>query len=162
MYYQNQISLLRTFSLLILSVMFTSSTIFAQQLPAQQTPDYSDEQLENFVKAVLEVMPLHQESQALMIDEIEEEGLTVDTFNAILETQHKGEDPGVTEEKMEAYQNALLAIQAIELEYNDKINEEIVDAGLTPAKYEEIMVNYQQDPELQMKVNQIMEELEQR
>ncbi len=144
----------------MLSILFASSAIFAQQLPAQETPDYSDEELENFVKAVLKVIPLHQESQALMIDEIEEEGLTTETFNTILEAQHKGEDPDVAEEEMKAYKNALLTVQAIELKYNEKIVEEIVDAGITPAKYEEIMAYYQKDPEIQMKVNQIMEEMD--
>ncbi|MFO7922727.1 MAG: DUF4168 domain-containing protein [Bacteroidales bacterium] len=137
-----------------------SSAVFAQQPPAQETPDYSDEELKNFVEAALEVMPLQQESQALMIDEIEEHGLTVETFNTILEAQQKGLDPDVTDEEMEAFETVLLAIQAIELEYNDKIVEEIDDAGITPAKYEEMMAFYQQDPELQMRVNQIMEEMD--
>ncbi len=144
----------------MLSFLFVSSAAFAQQPPAQETPDYSDEELENFVEAALEVMPLQQESQALMIDEIEEHGLTVETFNTILEARQKGVDAEVTEEEMEAFETALLAIQAIELEYNDKIVEEIEDAGITPAKYEEIMAFYQQDPELQMRVNQIMEEMD--
>ncbi len=160
MYSQNQISLFRTVRLLVLSVLFASSAIFAQQLKAQESPGYSDEELENFVQAVLEVIPLHQESQALMIQEIEEEDLTIETFNMILESQHLGEDPDVTEEKMDAFKNALLAVQALELEYNEKITEEIVDAGLSPARYEQIMADYQQDPELQMKVNQIMEEMD--
>ena len=160
MYSKNQISLFRTFRLLVLSILFASSAIFEQQLKAQESPDYSDEELEKFVKAVLEVIPLQQESQALMIQEIEEEDLTIETFNMILEAQHLGEDPDVTEEKMDAFKNALLAVQALELEYNEKITEEIVDAGLSPAQYEQIMSDYQQDPDLQMKVNQIMEEMD--
>ncbi len=160
MYLENQNPLKRTFSLLMLTFLFASSALFAQQQPAQETPYYSDDELENFVKAALKVMPLQQESQALMIDEIEEHDLTVETFNTILEAQHKGEDPDVAEEEMKAYKNALLTVQAIELKYNEKIVEEIVDAGITPAKYEEIMEYYQKDPELQMKVNQMMEEMD--
>ncbi len=160
MYFKNRNSLPRTFSLLMISFLFASSALFAQQPAAQDAPDYSDEELENFVKAVLEVMPLQQESQALMIDEIEEEGLTVEAFNKMLEAQQKGVDPEVTEEEMEAFENALLAIQEIELEYNKKITDIIDNTEISPAKYEEIMGYYQQDPELQMKVNQIMEEMD--
>ena len=71
-----------------------------------------------------------------------------------------GLDPDVTEEEMEAFETALLAIQAIELEYNEKIVEEIDDTEITPEKYEEIMAYYQQDPELQVRVNQVMEEID--
>lgn len=160
MYFENQNSFLKTFSLLMLSLLVASSALFSQQTPTQDTPDYSDDEIENFVKAVLEVMPLQQESQALMIDEIEKEGLTVEAFNKILEAQQKGTDPDVTEEEMEAFENSLIAIQEIELEYNKKIIDIIDNTEISPAKYEEIMGYYQQDPELQMRVNKIMEEMD--
>jgi hypothetical protein len=154
--------LLRTFCVLIISTLFISSEGLAQQLPPQQSPqaqNYSDEQLESFVEAAMEVMPIQEESQLKMIEEIEQKDLTVERFNMILETRLSGQDPDIPEEEMEAFESALESIQQIQLEYQEKIINAIEDAGMTPAMYEEIIANYQQDPELQMRVDGIMEEM---
>ncbi len=154
--------LMRTFGVLMISAMFISSEALAQQLPPQQSSqeqDYTDEQLESFVEAAMEVMPIQEESQLKMIEEIEEKDLTVERFNMILEAQQMGQDPDIPEEEMEAFESALKGIQDIQLEYHDKIVTAIQGAGMTPAMYEEIMANYQQNPELQMRVDGIMEEM---
>jgi endoglucanase Acf2 len=160
--FESQNYLLRTFCLLLISVLFISSEGLAQQLPPQQSPqaqDYSDEQLESFVEAAMEVMPIQEESQLKMIEEIEQKDLTVERFNMILESQLMGQDADIPEEEMEAFESALKGVQQIQLEYHEKIINAIEGAGMTPAMYEEIMANYQQDPELQMRVNGIMEEM---
>jgi hypothetical protein len=140
--------------------LFSSSFVFSQE--QQDFPDdqaYSDNELENFVEAAFEIIPLQEESQLRMIDEIEDRRLTVERFSTILEVEQLGlEDPGITEEEKEAFEEALKAIQEIQFEYQQLIVETIEDKGMSISKYEEILARYQQDQELQERVDQIMED----
>ncbi len=135
----------------------------AQQLPAQElpeSPEYSDEELLTFVQAAIKVMPLQQESQMKMVAEIEEENLTVEKFNDIMQSFSNGENANTTEEEIIAFNNAMEGIQEIQVEYEEVITRAIAEEGITPAKYEEIMTHYQFDPELQMRINQIIGEMQ--
>ncbi len=135
----------------------------AQQLPQQQMQqpaEYSDDDLLVFINAAIKVMPLQQESQVKMIGKIEDEDLTVEKFNNILEAFSTGQEAEATESEMESFNNAMDAIQDVQLEYEEIIGKAITDEGITPAKYEEILINYQQDPELQMRVNMLMEDMD--
>ena len=65
--------------------------VFAQE-PAPQPSvevreDFSDDELKSFVKANEKVMAIQIESEQKMIKAIEDEGLTVNRFNEILEDQ---------------------------------------------------------------------------
>jgi hypothetical protein len=105
-------------------------------------------------------MPLQEESQIKMIGEIEDRQLSVERFSVILEVQQLGlEDPGITEQEMEAFEETMKAIQEIQLEYQELIVGAIEAKGMTVSRYEEILVRYQQDPELQERVDQIMEDM---
>jgi hypothetical protein len=159
---ENEIPLLK-FSILIFVFLFSAIVVHAQQPQTQDFPqdqEYSDEELETFVVAALEVMPLQEESQLKMIGEIEERDLTVDRFNIILETQQMGQEPDATEEELEAFDEALKAIQAIQKDYHEDMIRVIEDSGISLEKYEEILINYQQDPELQLRIGEIMENMD--
>ena len=163
MFIKNRNFVLKIFSsLMIMSLFLISSQVDAQQLPAQQAPqlpEYSDEELTAFVNVVQKVIPLQQESQMKMIGEIEEENLTVDEFNNILQAHSTGENVDASEEKLESFNNAMMGIQGIQMEYEVIIINTIEEEGMSPAKYEEIIANYQNSPELQMRVNAIMEDM---
>ncbi len=146
---------------LAITLLFSSSLVFSQeQQDFPEDQEYSDNELENFVEAAFEIMPLQEESQLRMIDEIEDRRLTVERFSTILETEQLGlEDPGISEEEKEAFEEALKAIQEIQFEYQQLIVETIEDKGMSISKYEEILARYQQDPELQERIDQIMEDM---
>jgi hypothetical protein len=155
-------SFLKIFSfLMIMSALLLSSQVNAQQLPMQQPPqqvEYSDEELIAFVNVAQQVMPLQQESQMKMIGEIEEENLSVDDFNNILQAQSTGQNVDASQEELEAVNNAMEGIRSIQMEYETIITKAIEDEGMAPAKYEEIITNYQQSPELQMRINALLED----
>lgn len=149
-------------SLMIMSALLISAQVSAQQLPMQESSqpvNYSDEELIAFVNVAQAVMPLQQESQMKMIEEIEEKDLTVDEFNNILQAQSTGENVDTSEEKLEAFGEAMQSIQDIQMEYEKIITNTIEEEGMAPAKYEEIIAGYQQSPELQQRINAIMEEM---
>ena len=157
-------SVLNALSVLtIISAMLISLPAGAQQLPGGQAPqpaEYSDDELVTFIAAAQKIMPLQQESQMKMIEKIEEEDLTVDKFNNILESLSTGENADASEAELKSFNNAMEEIQEVQMEYEVTITDAITEEGMTPAKYQEIMAVYQQDPELQMRVNILMEEMQ--
>ncbi len=148
--------------LVILFVYLGSMPSAAQQLPQQQMQpaEYSDEELVVFINAAQKVMPLQQESQEKMIGTIEDEDLTVEKFNSILEAHSTGQEADATSQEIESFNIAIEAIQEIQMEYEQVIVEAITDEGMAPAKYEEILANYQHNPELQMRVAVLMEDMQ--
>ncbi len=149
--------------LTIISAMLISLPAGAQQLPMGQSPqpaEYSDVELVTFITAAMKIMPLQQESQMKMIEKIEEEDLTVEKFNNILESFSTGENADASEAELESFNNAMEEIQEVQMEYEVTITDAITEEGITPARYQEIMAVYQQDPELQMRINILMEEMQ--
>jgi hypothetical protein len=143
--------------LLIFSVLVAASAVIARQIPPGDSPDYTEEELEIFVIAALEIMPYQEEAQMKMAEEIESNGLSVEKFNNILEAHILGMDSGATSDELESFDSILESIDKIQQEYQGIIEAEIVNAGMTIEKFEEILANYQQDPELQLRINQIMQ-----
>jgi hypothetical protein len=143
-----------------LSILLPSPFVFAQEQDFPEEERYPDDELETFVETAFEIMPLQEESQIKMIGEIEDRQLTVERFSVILEIQQLGlEDTGITEQEMEAFEETMKAIQEIQLEYQELIVGKIEDKGMTISRYEEILARYHQDPELQERIDQIMEEM---
>ena len=164
MFIKRKNSFLKFFSsLMLISAFLLSAQASAQQLPMQQSPspaEYSDEELIVFVNVAQKVLPLQQESQMKMIGEIEEENLTVDKFNEIMNAHSTGGNIEATDEELAAFNNAIEGIQEVQAEYEVVITEVIVEEGMAPAKYQEIITSYQQDPELQMRINALLEEMQ--
>lgn len=134
------------------------------QEPAQQQPsaemreDFSDNELKSFVKANEKVTVIQMEAEQKMIKAIEGEGLTVERFNQILEQQR---DPSRTSEtSVEELQSFNNAAQVI-LEENTRIEKEmtssIEEEGIDIETYKQIMVAYQQNPDVQSRVNKFVE-----
>lgn len=150
-------------SFMIMTFFLASSHGYTQQLPRQQSPrqaEYSDNELIVFINTAQQVMPLQQESQSKMIGEIEKEELSVDKFNSIMNAYSEGTEIDATSEELEAFNVALEGMQEIQMEYEVIITKTIEDEGITPTRYQEIITNYQQDPDLQMRVNTLMEDMQ--
>lgn len=134
------------------------------QEPAQQQPsvemreDFSDNELKSFVKANEKVTVIQAEAEQKMIKAIEGEGLTVERFNQILEQQ---KDPSrASETSVEELQSFNNAAQVI-LEENTRIEKQmtstIEEEGIDIETYKQILVAYQQSPEVQSRVNEYVE-----
>jgi lipopolysaccharide export system protein LptA len=123
--------------------------------------DFSDDELKSFVKANEKVMAIQTEAEEKLIKAIEDEGLTVERFNEILEQQR---DPSRTSEtsadELASFNNAAQMI----LEENEKIEKQMTtsveEEGIDIATYKQIMVAYQQRPDLQTRVHEILKQQE--
>lgn len=144
--------------------LFTCSLAFAQQQqmpPQQQQPptDVSDDEIQLFVEASKEVSKIQQENEADMINAIEEEDLNVEQFNEIMSAQQGQEvENEASAEDMAAFNNAAQKIMKIQEDMQVDIEQVLNDQGMDPERYQAIMMAYQQDPELQQKINTMMQE----
>lgn len=130
----------------------------AQQPSVEMREDFSDNELKSFVKANEKVTVIQMEAEQKMIKAIEGEGLTIERFNQILEQQR---DPSRASEtsadELQSFNNAAQVI----LEENTRIEKEmtssIEEEGIDIETYKQIMIAYQQNPEVQSRVNKYVE-----
>ena len=144
----------QVFSILALAFIVLFST------PLKANPGgFTDDELEKFAGAVMQVMTIQQEGQAEMMGIIEEHGMTVERFNEIMmQTQEMPlEQVEATEEEKETYLEVIEQIDEIQIGLEAELIEAIEEEGLSIEKYEEIMEEYQQNPELQQLIQQMLQ-----
>jgi uncharacterized protein YfkK (UPF0435 family) len=90
--------------------------VFAQQqmpMPQQEvSTDYSDDEIEVFVEANLDVTKVQQEAQKKAQGIIEENDLDMERFNEIVAIQQGQSDEEASPEEMEAFNAAAQKIMA--------------------------------------------------
>lgn len=147
---------------------FTFTTVSAQvnQVPQQMqqqqqqqtTPDISDADLQKFVNAFQKVQAENQKIQQKMIAEIQEEGMDIQRFSQIQQAQQNPEQEAeMTAEEENALENLMPKLQSIQQESQSVMQEKIKAAGLSMARYQEIAQMIQQSPELQQKLQSMMQ-----
>lgn len=140
-----------------------AASLLAQESAPPEDPsvemreDFSDGELKSFVQANEKVTAIQMEAEQKMIEAIEGEGLSIERFNEILAQQR---DPSrATETSADELQSFNNAAQAI-LEENARIEKQMVssieDEGIDIETYKQIMVAYQQSPEVQKRVNKLV------
>jgi uncharacterized protein YfkK (UPF0435 family) len=135
--------------------------VFAQQqmpMPQQEvSTDYSDDEIEVFVEANLDVTKVQQEAQKKAQGIIEENDLDMERFNEIVAIQQGQSDEEASPEEMEAFNAAAQKIMA----NNQKTQSDMVAAlekhDISQKKYQNIMMAYQQDEEFRKKVDTIVQ-----
>lgn len=134
--------------------------LFLAATPVKANPGgFSDDELQKFANAVVQVISIQQEGQTEMIAAIEKHDLDVQRFNEInMQAQQMPlEDVEATEEELENYTKASESVEEVQIELEDVLIGTIEEEGLSLEKYEEIMAEYQQNPELQQRIQQMME-----
>jgi DNA-binding transcriptional MerR regulator len=125
--------------------------------------DYSDEELESFVNANEKVATIQQQTEQKIIGKIQENGLTVDRFNQILQSQ---QDPNLkdsvnaTPEELAAFNAVAQQIVSENQKVREQIETSIQEEGLNLATYEEMMVAYQYSPKVQKRVHKLLDKRE--
>lgn len=146
-------------------VLFSAFAAFAQvpmqqdqQQPAAQ--NFSEEDIDQFVVVYEKASEIQQQNEAEMIQAIEGEDLEMERFNEILtarQNQQSAADIDASAEEMAAFNTAAEKIMAVQQEAQAEIAQ-IIEEELGGEKYQAIVTAYQQDPELQQKVNEKLEQ----
>ena len=154
--------ILRKTTIVLLSVIFhfsLSNDIIAQQQEGQQQirEDYSEKELQTFVDANKEVAQIQNAAEQEMISAIEEHKLDVKVFNEILMAkQNPNAEPEASEEQLTKFDQAIGDVMQIQQKTENKMQKAIQDAGMNVEEYQQIMMAYQQSPEVQQKVNELI------
>lgn len=136
--------------------------VFAQQqmpMPQQQevSTDYSDEEIETFVEANLDVTKVQQEAEKKAMGIIEENDLELERFNEIVAIQQGQSDEEASPEEMEAFNAAAQEIMANNQKTQSKMIAALDKHDISQEKYQQIMMAYQKDEEFRKKVDTIVQ-----
>ncbi len=150
----------RIFATAIMSLF--AVVVFAQQqmpMPQQQevSTDFSEEEIETFVEANLDVTKVQQEAEKKAMGIIEENDLELERFNEIVAIQQGQSDEEASPEEMEAFNAAAQEIMANNQETQSKMIAALDKHDISQEKYQQIMMAYQQDEEFRKKVDTVVQ-----
>ena len=119
--------------------------------------DFSDNELKSFVKANERVTVIQLEAEQKMIQAIEDEGLSVERFNEILEQQRDPTRGGDTSaEELQSFNKAAQMILDENARIEQQMTSSIEEEGIDIETYKQIMLAYQQSPQVQDRVNKFV------
>ncbi len=152
-------------SLVFTGIFIVGTTLMAQTLPPmpQQAPqhqsnDVSEKELKQFVTTLQGIQQIDQQTQQKMVNAVEDEGLEVQRFNEINQSESNPDLPGdASDKEMEQYNSCVEQIQVIQGKAQEQMEKKIRDEGLTVERYQEIMQIAQNDSELQMRLQNEIE-----
>jgi hypothetical protein len=138
------------------------SVVFAQvpqQMPQQQTTEVSDDEMEQFALAFVEIQNIEQKIQPEMVQIVEDEGIEVQRFNEIMNAQQDpNQEVDASEDELIKFASANREIEEIQTRAQREMMEKIAESGLSVDRYQEIMVAVRNDPALQQKLQSSMQE----
>ncbi len=149
----------RIFATAIMS-MFAVVLFAQQQMPMQQkevSTDYSDDEIETFVEANLDVTKVQQESQKKVMGIIEENDMNLERFNEIVAIQQGQSDKEVEPEELENFNAAAQEVMAHNQETQSKMVAALKNHDISQEKYQNIMMAYQQDENFRKKVDSVVQ-----
>lgn len=140
---------------LLLSVILLSSVSLIAKTNSKEV---SNTELANFAKAYVEVQNISQDSQQKMVKVIQDEGLDVQRYNAIVKAQQtEDKDFVVTQDELDKIQVINSQLIVIDTETKEAIQKKITASSLTLESYQEIMEAVQSDEELQKKLHELLQ-----
>lgn len=126
-----------------------------QESPAQ---DVSDQELNNFADAYMEIQSENQKMQQEAVKTIEDEGMDVQRFNEIAQSQNNAEvKTEVSKEENKQVEQIKVKLQEMQAKFQQEVAGMIEKKGLTVQRYQEINQAVRQDEELQGKLQKIIQ-----
>ncbi|WP_017300377.1 DUF4168 domain-containing protein [Nodosilinea nodulosa] len=132
----------------------------APDQPAQAAPEptpepmeVSEEQIDSFANAYQAIQTIQQAVQADLVNAVEAQGLTVDTYNAIAASQQTPETAtDVSPEQAEQFAAAAEQVATLRAGARQEMQAAIEAHSLTVDEFEQILAQAQQDTDLQQAI----------
>ncbi len=158
---------LRTLSIALVVMLFGAGTLFAQlqqQMPELPTSeDVSDEEIENFVNALIDLEPIQMKTQEKLQEAVESEDMSFQRFQELMmamQNPQMADQVDMSEDEMAKIQ----ALQPKLIEIQGEAQQEMIAAieshDLTAQRFDSINMGAQQDSELRMRLETLLEERE--
>lgn len=129
--------------------------------------DITDEEAGIFADAAMAAQEVQMKTQKEMVSIIEEEGLDVETYQKIAQSQQMGQGTqggetgsadDVSESDMEKFESATQALQKSQAGMQEEVAGAVEDEGMEIERFQEISRAAQHDTELQQQLRQKMQE----
>lgn len=148
--------MMSTFTKLFTTLLFLAYGLAAG---AQHPTPITDEELSKYVVILKEITTINQDSRQQMTEIITGEGLEVPRFNAIYRSQQNPDQQvEVTEDEQKRYDAAIKRIDQLQELSKKRIDDEVLKAGLTLERYDEMNAIIEKDGALQQKIISRMRE----
>lgn len=167
---------IKSLSLAIVAILFGAASLFAQvqqqeqQAPPQQqmpelptSADVSDEEIDQLVTAIIELEPIQIETQEKIEKAVEEEDISFDRFRELMmamQNPQMADQVDVSDDEMDKIQQLQPKLMEIQGDAEQEMVAKIEENGLTAERYQSILMGAQQDPELRMRVEEVLEQEE--
>jgi len=128
----------------------------------QQTPpeiEVSDDELETFVEISGVAQQVQMEAQSEMVSVVEDEDLSVETYNVIAESRYNDQPDDqldVTREELDKFEAASERIGEMERELDQAVAQAVKQEGMSMDRFMQINMALQQDSSLQQRIQQMM------
>ena len=137
---------------------------YGTSLPTQFRPilaqttslDLSDEEISNFANAYRSIQTIKQDAEAKMVEAVEDEGLTVEQFNSIVDNQlssETGTTAEVSDEENTQFEAAVESIIAIRQSAELEMQSVIENEGISVDTFNQIIDQASQNTELQQQIS---------
>lgn len=133
-----------------------------EDLQMEQSPvpnDISEEELEKFVAIDMQLQPMQQEAQQKMIATVEENGMAVEKFQEIAQSQQQGDTAAFSEAELQSFNEINEDLSEIDNQLRQEAQTKIEEEGVTIERYQEIAIALNQDPNLQQKIQEIYQKM---
>ncbi|MFO7827215.1 MAG: DUF4168 domain-containing protein [Bacteroidales bacterium] len=148
---------LKKLASLFLTIVLSSTFVVAQTQTPQET-DVSDDELKTFASAFKQVQAIDQKAQQDMVKAVQDEGLSVQRYNELLQNEENPEqNANPTEEEKQQFKKINISIEGIQMKAQESMHKKIQDEGLSIKRYQEIAFAVQNSPELQERLQQYMQ-----
>lgn len=145
---------IKNFAILFMLLMVSCMAAFAQT----EEEEVSDKELQQFASALQQVQNLDQQAQQDMVKAVEEEGLEAQRYSEIQQAQQvPDQESDVTDEELVKYKSASAELEKIQVEAQQKMQDKILEEGLTVPRYQELAAVIQASPELQQKLQEYLQ-----
>ncbi len=123
----------------------------------QQAADVTDKELEQFLATIENMQIINQSAQEEMVAAVQDAGMEVERFSEIMQSQQDpDQSPKVTSEEMKLFTSVNQSLEKIQIRARKQMEEKIEEGGLTTERYQEIGAIIQYSPELQKKIQSLM------
>lgn len=111
--------------------------------------EVSESQINRFANAYRAIQTIQQVTQAELVAAVEAEGLTVDDYNAIAQSQQSPDVAEIPAEQAEQFAAAATQVATLRQAAREDMQAAILAEELTITEFEQILAQAQQDPALQ-------------
>ncbi|WP_257668579.1 DUF4168 domain-containing protein [Parapedobacter tibetensis] len=152
------------FGTFVLLVAFLSFNVAFGQVPTPSQPplkeDFEQKELTSFLNANAKISEIQMEAQGEMVKIIEAEGISVEKFNQIAQSQQQQYSTAQKNDPkdMESFQKAAEKITGMQQTIEGKMIKTVEGEGLDVNTYQQIAQAYQQSPKVKGQLDKMMEE----